>query len=168
MRAPLRLCKNFAAYPRSTSHLFPKRSFVSLAPVKETFVGAFQLFPGNSIPSKLAIFSAATSAAALAISQEWYIVDDETTVAVLTCTIFVFLYRTFKDKAQEFLAGQNAEDDKLFITSFEQFTQGLANSLEHHRLVLQSPSIVREYHSIQRVRFCASLADLVGKLAVAG
>ena len=43
MRPPLRLCKNFVAYPRSSFHLFPQRSFVSLAPVKETFVECFPI-----------------------------------------------------------------------------------------------------------------------------
>jgi hypothetical protein len=151
----LGLCRNFAFSARYlvVARKPLNRSFVSLSSVKDTFVGAYELFPGRNFPSKLAIFSTATSAAALAISKEWYIVDDETTVSVLTCTIFIFLYRTFKDKAQEFLASQNAEDENLFLSSYKRFSEGLTASLEHHKIVLQSPAIVREFHSIQQVGF---------------
>lgn len=140
----------------------PNKRKVFVEGIKETVLGALEIFPGSTPLKKSLILASASAATSLMIAKEWYIVNNETAIAVVNVTVFAYLYRLLKAPIVKYLNDFDREEMELFVGSFNNFIQDIKERLEYNRLLANADVFIREYRSIlqQNVQMIREIAEL--------
>ena len=136
--------------------------------LKETASGVVEIFPGKTPIRKLLILSASSFVTSWLVANEWYIVNNETTISVLTLAIFAFLYKTYGRQVVQFVKDAEKKDLDMFLNSFYEFIDSTKETLERNRLLMQSDKIIAEYHRIlqENVELSKEIAQLKARARI--
>ncbi|KAH8893782.1 hypothetical protein GQ53DRAFT_821681 [Thozetella sp. PMI_491] len=131
-----------AARLRPTMALRPMPALTSLTsvraassnvPTEEPKVKAQSILdaiPGNSLVSKTAILSSAAAASVYAISNEYYIFNEETVVAFCLLSVWTALIKYGGPMYKEWAEGQNEKIKNILNAARADHTQAVKNRIE--------------------------------------
>ena len=87
--------------------------------------------PGSSLASKTALLSAAAGLSIAAISNELYVVNEETIVAFSTISVFAFLIKYAGPAYKEWAAGQIQKHKDLLNVARSDHTSAVKSRIEN-------------------------------------
>lgn len=86
--------------------------------------------PGNSLLSKTAILSSATGLSVYALSNEYYVMNEETVVAVCLLSVWTALIKFGGPMYKEWAEGQNAKIKNILNSARADHTQAVKTRIE--------------------------------------
>jgi F-type H+-transporting ATPase subunit b len=115
--------------------------------------------PGNSLVSKTAILSAGTGVSVWAISNELYVVNEETVVAFCLLSVFYGIFKYGGPMYSEWAQGQIQKIKDLLNTARAGHADAVKARIEDVKPLSNVVEITKTLFEVSKVRYRASLKE---------
>ena len=130
----------------------PRAQNVSQKDPKETANSIVSALPGNSLASKLAILSAGAGVSVAAISNELYVVNEESIVALSLLTIYWAVYHYGGPMYKEWAEGQNNKIKNILNAAREDHTNAVKARMDNVKDLSGVIDITKDLFAVSKVR----------------
>jgi len=111
------------------------------------------VIPGNSLVSKTAVLSSAAAASIYALSNEYYVVNEETVVAFCLLSVFTALIKYGGPMYKEWAEGQNEKIKNILNAARADHTQAVKNRIEDVQQMSGVVDITKSLFAVSKVRW---------------
>ncbi len=107
--------------------------------------------PGNNLVSKTAILSSAAAASVYAISNEYYILNEETVIAFCLLSVWTALIKYGGPMYKEWAEGQNEKIKNILNAARADHTQAVKNRIEDVQQMSSVIDITKGLFAVSKV-----------------
>jgi F-type H+-transporting ATPase subunit b len=107
--------------------------------------------PGNSLLSKTAILSSATGLSVYALSNEYYVMNEETVVAVCLLSVWTALIKFGGPMYKEWAEGQNAKIKNILNSARADHTQAVKTRIEDVKQMSGVIDVTKSLFAVSKV-----------------
>ena len=138
----------FSAYTSAR----PASSNVPTEDPKAKAASIIDALPGNSLVSKTAILSSAAAASVYAISNEYYILNEETVIAFCLLSVWTAVIKYGGPMYKEWAEGQNEKIKNILNAARDDHTQAVKNRIVDVEQMSGVIDITKSLFAVSKVR----------------
>ncbi len=119
--------------------------------------------PGNNLLSKTAILSSAAGLSIYALSNEYYVMNEETVVAVCLLSVWTALIKFGGPLYREWAEGQNNKIKGILNAARADHTQAVKTRIEDVKQMSGVIDVTKALFEVSKVGFCGGRGSYPGR-----